>query len=117
CVAYRKSLMSRTSRAVINTRALDPLNPVMYRMFGRLVSNMASRCACCTASRSAATRPARGSGTCGEVRDEAAQRELVTRRPQTADNADGAAGQHGVSALRLPRKDVRYVNFHVGHRD
>src|SRR6185437_13652196 len=84
-------------------------------MFGRLVSSTPSRWACCTASRRAATRPARGSGTCGEVRDEAAQRELVTRRPQTADNADGAAGQHRASALRLPRKNVRHVHFHVRH--
>ena len=43
CVLYRKSVTNRTSpRADANARALDPENPVIYRMLGALVSRTPS---------------------------------------------------------------------------
>src|SRR6185312_61701 len=110
CVAYRKSVTNTSSRSDATRIALDPENPVRYRMLGRLVTSKASRCAARNAAASAATRSDRRSLT-RQGGDDASERELVAARAETAHHGERARGEHRMAPLRLAREDVAQVHF------
>src|SRR5262245_20385151 len=103
--------MNSASRAVTNKSALDPENPVTYRMLGKLVTSSPSRWAAVTASMSAASRAERRSDTRGELAGETAQRELVAVGAKSDDAAHGRASEHRMATLGFTRVDVRDVDL------
>src|SRR5687767_2826181 len=84
CVWYRKSVIKNISRVETNRIALEPENPVIYRTFAEPVISRPSRCAALMASVNAASRRGRGSIMRGELRDQSAQRQLVSQHAETA---------------------------------
>ena len=89
-------------------------------MFGRLVTSSPSTCA--------AVRPIGERGEAAPAADqpssghrdalhEAAQRQLVAVRAETADHADRRGREHRVTTLGLARVDVRDVHFDERHLD
>src|SRR5664279_2337425 len=84
-------------------------------MLGRLVSSTASRCAATSASRSAVRRSLRRSVTGREPRDKPAKRQLVTDRPEAAEQSNRAARQNCVTPLGLARENVREMQLDERH--
>src|SRR3954467_9944939 len=98
--------MRTTAREETNSSALEPENPVRYRMFGRLVTRSPSTCAAVRPSTSADSRRLRESGTSGERPGQPAKRELVAVCPESADGADGCRRKHRVPPLGFTRVHV-----------
>src|SRR5690348_7759635 len=101
--------MKMTSRWLTNRSALEPENPVRYRMLGRLVTNKPSTCAAVSPSASAARRRGRASDTGAKLARQPAQRELVAVCAQSDDDADGRRSEHRVPPFGLAGIHVRHM--------
>src|SRR3954454_21522966 len=108
--------MRTTSRTLTNNSALDPENPVRYRMSGRLVTSRPSTWAVVNPSARAARRRGRASDTLAQLAGQPAKRRLVAICTKTADDAYSRRGEHRVVTFRFPGVNVRHVNLDEGPR-
>src|SRR5512141_595532 len=107
--------MSRISAGVAIASALDPENPVRYRMLARLVNRSASMRSSFSFFPSAARRCRRLSGICAEPANKSAQGKIVAVRTEPAHDGDCGISERRLTPLGLARIDVRHVHFDERH--
>src|SRR4029079_15852779 len=89
-----------TSRALTKSSALEPENPVRYRMLAGLVTSKPSRCAAVRPPASAAIRRGRESDTGGESSRQSAKRQLVSVCSESRYHSHGGRRGHTRQSLR-----------------
>src|SRR5687768_8498582 len=109
--------MNHDSVGVRKSSAFDPLNPVRYLMFARLVTSSPSRFDLIRCSTRAACRAYCGSATTRQARDQSAKRQLVTIRAKATQHCLGPGSQRRLPTLGFARKDVRQMNLDVWNGD
>src|SRR4029079_497258 len=109
--------MRTTSRALTKSSALEPENPVRYRMLAGLVTSKPSRCAAVRPPASAARRRGRESDTGGESSRQSAQPQLVSVCSESRYHSHGGRREHRMTTLGLTGIDIRQMHFDEWHRD